>query len=129
RIERRAVRRPRIAFVREQIDARGRPDRLVVVGLDVLQPRSVQHVIDVVGVAYGDETPSATTKPSDILTARAAQKALARVEADSEGLWRHRPGAKVLRGCRHISSVWGTRGVGNGSMGQRVGILGHPKWR
>ena len=85
------VRGPRVAFIGQQVDARRRPDGFVVVGLDVFQPGPVQHVVDVVGVGYRDETSPSAAKSGDVVPARPAEEAVAGVETDRDRLARHCP--------------------------------------
>jgi hypothetical protein len=69
RVEHSAVGGPGIALVGEQVDAGGGADGLVFVGLDVFQPGLVQHVIDIVGMADGNETSSCAAESGDVAAA------------------------------------------------------------
>jgi len=85
-VQRAAMGGPRVAFIGQQIDAGRGPDGFVVIGLDVFQPGPVQHVVDVVGVGYRDETSSSAAKPGDIVAASSAEEAVAGVESDGDRL-------------------------------------------
>ena len=100
-IQRRPMGRPRIALVGQQVDTGCRADRFVLVGLDVFQPGSVQHVVDVVGVCQRHEASSRATESGDVVTANMREEAAGGVEPDGDGVARHRPGTQPLRWCRH----------------------------
>ena len=115
---------PRVAFIGEQVDARGGPDWFVVVGLDVFQPGPMQHMVDIVGMSDRYETPSRATESGDIVSACPAEEAAVGIEPDGDRLARHRQRGQPRRRCRHDSTVWVTGRIRNGSIGQRVGSLG-----
>src|SRR4051812_25848860 len=123
RIERGAVRGPRVAFVGQQVDTCRGPNRLVFVGLDVLQSRTVQHVVDIVGVRHRHEASSRATESRDVMPTDVGQEAASGVEPDRDCVARHRPGAQPLRRCRHdVNGTSDKTALGMGLSDTELGV-------